>query len=69
MFRAYVEADKPKWTTLSAPWQTGNGEWQAIVLRFRFPALEAKPWLVLQVKGTGDVLFREPKISEVPVSE
>lgn len=69
MFRAYVETDKPEWQTKSAPWQTGNDEWQAITLRFRFSAVGSKPWLVLQVKGTGDVLFREPKILEVPVSE
>ena len=69
-FSAYIEASKPDWQTKSSAWQTCSDEWKKLSLRFNFEKLAERPWLVLRVKGSGEVLIRRPAVSDgsVPVN-
>lgn len=64
IFEAYLETSKPSWQVKSSKNQTCSGKWQTVSFRFSFTPFTAPPYLVLSVKGNGDVLIRGLKITD-----
>ena len=63
-FRAYLEASKPTWQTRTSAWQTCSGKWQKVSFPFKFEDFSSAPYLVLSVKGTGDVFIRGLELTD-----
>jgi hypothetical protein len=51
-------------TTSAASWQDGAGEWQRRMFSFAMPAGTKAPYLVLQLKTAGSVLFDDVSVRE-----
>ena len=64
-FSAYIETPKPVWQTKITPWQKCSGQWQKLSLQFSFSDFTERPYLGLRVKGHGNVLIRDPRITEM----
>lgn len=65
-FRAYVEVSSPTFQTKSTGWRKCTGGWETVTLRFKYSKFSGKPYLVLNVKGKGEVLICQPRIMETP---